>query len=166
MKSNTNLDDEHPIKKYLLSHVTDGMRRGGNVRVEEAVLNHGRPFIGVERPTGYPLRKRKQCFANAGYLAYNSLGLYVEGFVSSPGQPPVHHAWVTLDGVNAIDVTLREPPTDCLYFGVPFPLEVLQKWIERPHGYLTMFDGAKPIEQIDETLKDASGELPKAFSRT
>src|ERR1017187_1728247 len=107
MTSNTDLNDEHPVKAYLLSHVTDALRRGGNIRVEEAVLNHGRPFIGVERPTGYRLRKIKKCFANAGYLAYNSLGLYVEGFVSPPGQPPLHHAWVTLDGVHAIETTLR-----------------------------------------------------------
>jgi hypothetical protein len=164
MEPRTKQNDEHPVKQYLLSHVTDAKRREGNTRVEEAVLNHGRPFKGIKRPKGFLLGKKGRCFANAGYLAYNLLGLYVEGFASPPGQPPVHHAWVTLDGVHAIDVTFRKPATDCLYFGIPIPLNVLQKWIERPNGYLTMFDGIKPIEQIDETLKDASREPLNFFS--
>ena len=152
MEPRTKQNDEHPVKQYLLSHVTDAKRREGNTRVD---AEFGEPVVTTVKG---------RCFANAGYLAYNLLGLYVEGFASPPGQPPVHHAWVTLDGVHAIDVTFRKPATDCLYFGIPIPLNVLQKWIERPNGYLTMFDGIKPIEQIDETLKDASREPLNFFS--
>ena len=39
------------------------------------------------------------------------------------------HAWITLDGVHAIDVTLRDPAPDVLYFGIPFSLKVFGRWI-------------------------------------
>jgi hypothetical protein len=44
---------------------------------------------------------------------------YVEGYVLVLGDSLVHHAWVTLDGVHAIDLTLREEPL--AYFGVIVP---------------------------------------------
>jgi hypothetical protein len=71
----------------------------------------------------------------------------------------IQHAWITLDGVHAIDVTLRDPASDVLYFGIPFSLEVLERWIrKRRHwGLLDALD-----TDIDELLADA-GRHPPTF---
>lgn len=37
---------------------------------------------------------------------------------------PVHHGWLTIDGIHAIDVTLRDT-RHCQYFGVAFSIEQL-----------------------------------------
>jgi hypothetical protein len=158
MNLNGNLDGEHPVKKELLLHVADALRRKGNVKVEEAVLKNGRPFVGIKRPSGYPLLTIKQCFTNSARLAYRERGTYVEGFVSVAGELPIHHAWVTLDGIHAIDVTLRGPASDCQYFGIPFSLKVLEKWTERRPAQGAMLDGMNPIEQMEELLEDAVRE--------
>jgi hypothetical protein len=97
-----------------------------------AVINHGRPYVGVKRPKGYRKRKAKYCFHNAAMLAIEGRGTYVEGFASFLDGMPIHHAWVTLDGVHAIDVTWTwRDPADCSYFGIAFPTQILAR-----HFYL------------------------------
>jgi hypothetical protein len=94
---------------------------------DQAVLTHGREFKGVVRPKGYRLRALKQCFVNAGDLALRERGTYVEGFAICPGVGiPVHHAWLTLDGTDAIEVTWRDRASECHYFGISFSNEVLE----------------------------------------
>jgi hypothetical protein len=161
MKSSANLKDEHPVKRELLSHVSDALRRNGNVRVEEVILKHGRPFIGIKRPKGYRQRAIKNCFANAGELALAGRGIYVEGYANVPGQPPVHHAWVTSDGVHAIDTTFSDPAPNCLYFGIPFAREVLKNWIIHRKTW-GMLDAAYPIKEMEELLEDV-GRQPAIF---
>jgi hypothetical protein len=93
----------------------------GNVDREKLVLEYGRPFVGIARPKGYRQWARKQCFRNAGALANRGQCTYCEGFVLTPPRYSVciHHAWITLDGKSAVDVTLPNAP-ECWYFGIPF----------------------------------------------
>jgi hypothetical protein len=94
-----------------------------------AVVRYGRPYVGVERPRGYRQRARKQCFRNAGLLAFDDRGTYVEGFVLPIGGTKIHHAWVSLDGVHAIDPTLPNASA-CRYFGIPFPVSALKRVLQ------------------------------------
>jgi hypothetical protein len=92
-----------------------------------AVVDHGRHYVGISRPKGYRKRKARQCFWNAADLALTDRGTYVEGYASSPtGGGPTHHAWVTLDGVHAVDVTWNAP-ADCHYVGIAFPKEIMAR---------------------------------------
>jgi hypothetical protein len=101
----------------------------GNPWIEEkAVLKAGRTFIGIERPKGFRQMKQARCFDNAGRLALHGRGTYVEGFVLASW--PIHHAWLTLDGIHAIDVTMKDA-TAYHYFGIAFSHEVLYEWIIR-----------------------------------
>jgi hypothetical protein len=154
------LKDEHPVKRWLLSYVSKFGADGGNIKVQDAVLKHGYPFIGIKRPKEYRPRARKKCFLNAGDIASSERRIprpiYVEGFAIRPiGGTPFHHAWITLDGIHAIDVTLRDPAPDCLYFGIPFSLEVLQRRTVRRGGKLTLIVPYDSDEEIEELLKDA-----------
>jgi hypothetical protein len=147
------LKDEHPVKRGLLSQVS-AFRPYGNIKVQDAVLKHGYPFIGIKRPKEYRPRAIKKCFVNAGDIACRERGIYVEGFAITPiGGTSFHHAWITLDGIHAIDVTLKNAP-ECSYFGIPFSLEVLQRWTAR-RGYWTLISASDSDAGIDELLKDA-----------
>jgi hypothetical protein len=85
----------------------------------------------------------------------------VEGFASTPtGGVPIHHACLTLDGIHAIDVTLKNAP-DCYFFGIPFSREVLQRWISRRRKW-TLLDASDPDQEIEELLQDAVRE-PSIF---
>jgi len=120
--------------------------------IHHAVLCHGKPFTGIARPKGYRLRAEKQCYLNAGDLALQERGIYVEGFAdSSEGRTPVPHAWLTLDGKNAVDVTWCKQATECHYFGIPFPNDVLRAFIRRTGcwGPLLAYD------ELEQVLKDA-----------
>jgi hypothetical protein len=103
--------------------------------VRRAVVNHGRPYVGIARPKGFRKRKDKLCFANAGDLALDGRGIYVEGFA---GALPTHHAWLTIDGVHAIDPTWDNAP-DVPYYGIPFPARLLSRTISR-RGHWGMLD--------------------------
>jgi hypothetical protein len=143
--------DTHTVALELKRRIIRG-RIYGNVKVEEAVLEHGRPFIGIERPKGYRRRAAKQCFVNAGDLAYRGRGVYVEGFAMLDNNFPFHHAWITRDGVQAIDVTLTDPGPGVSYLGIPFSLEVLERWIGK-RGHWTLLDALDT--DTEELLADA-----------
>jgi hypothetical protein len=102
--------------------------RFGNVDPERLVLEYGRPFAGIPRPKGYRQRRQKECFANSQRVAFQDRGTYCEGFVLSPRGSCFHHGWITLDGTNAIDITLRDN-IGCKYFGIPFAEPALKKLI-------------------------------------
>jgi hypothetical protein len=104
----------------------------GTAQAEQmrAVIEHGRPYVGISRPKGYRKRKARACFWNAADLALNERGTYVEGYAQSPASGElliIHHAWLTLDGVHAIDVTW-DVPADCRYLGIPFPNEIVRRY--------------------------------------
>jgi hypothetical protein len=71
--------------------------------------------------------KSGDCFANAARLAFDNRGRYVEGFALTPEGRPIHHAWVTLDGIHAVDVTWSEWATDAQYFGIEIPAKPLAR---------------------------------------
>ena len=90
-----------------------------------AVIDHGRPYLGIARPKGYRKRSYRKCFYNAGRLALDNRGTYVEGYAATIGPPFgifIHHAWVTLDSEHAIDVTW-DNAAGCGYVGIAFPVE-------------------------------------------
>jgi hypothetical protein len=147
---------KHPVVDYLERRISQVGDRGGKVIVEEAVLKHGRQFTAIERPKEFRLGALKRCFANAGDVACREKGIYVEGFViSSQTVFPIHHAWITLDGIHAIDVTLRGAVQNYSYFGIPFSLRVLEKWSAR-RGYWELLD---ELADLDELQSDAARYL-------
>lgn len=121
-----------PIKSYLLRN-TDNPYRSC---IEAVLLEHGCPFIGIARPKGFPLRAPQNCYMNAAVVAVDQgRGTYVEGLALGRSGGLVLHAWLTLDGTNAVDITWREPAAECQYFGIPFLVEVLRKFTRRTRTY-------------------------------
>jgi hypothetical protein len=154
--------DPHPVKAALLARIAKSC---GNTIVEKAILHHGRPFIGVDRPKHFRLGKIKECFVNAGVLADAGRGIYVEGFITTPVHSiPIHHAWITLDGVHAVDVTLREPAPNCSYFGIPFSSEVLQSALCRLNCWGPFIDAADEVKEFKTFLSKVIS-CPPSFPR-
>jgi hypothetical protein len=93
---------------------------GTDAEADKLILQYGRPFTGIKRPKGYRDRAQKKCFLNAVNLTTAKRGTYCEGFAASVGSSFIfHHAWITLDGEHAIDVTLSDAE-DHFYFGIAF----------------------------------------------
>src|SRR5262245_12210702 len=90
------------------------------------LAKRGRYFTPAKRPKGFRLRKVKHCYANAARIAMNGRAEYVEGYAVSPDTGSlIHHAWLTTNGSNAIEVTWRDPGTR--YFGVVYGSKELAK---------------------------------------
>jgi len=108
------------------------------------VLEHGRYYVAVERPKGFRRQLRpKQCFANATRTSQQKIeASYVEGFALKTGRSPFQHAWVTLDGLHAIDQTLQRPER-FLYFGIPFTAEIVSK-VTYTRGHFGLLDPFEP----------------------
>ena len=98
---------------------------------------------------------------NAGDLALQHRGTYVEGFALYPdGRGPVHHAWLTLDGIHAVDVTWRMGPAGCDYFGITFTNGVLERFTSRTRSWGPLLGSS----QHDEVLRDAGLSATPCFS--
>jgi hypothetical protein len=82
-----------------------------------------RVFVPIKRPKEYHKRRDKECFFNAADLAIADRGRYVEGFAVNRLGLAVHHAWITLDGVHAIDVTWQEPGV--FYCGIEYDIKTV-----------------------------------------
>jgi hypothetical protein len=138
---------DHPIKSHLL-RTTDNPYRSC---IEAVLLEHGCPFIGIARPKGFRLRAQKNCYMNAAIVAVDQgRGTYVEGLaIGRGGLMP--HAWLTLDGTNAVDITWREPAGECQYFGIPFSAEVLRKFTTRTRTYGPLLEP----NELQQVLIDA-----------
>ena len=144
--------DSHPVMARLRHQIE---RSHGPVDVERAVVKHGRPFIGIERPEGYRQGKPRACFGNAATLALQDRGTYVEGFALSQGHL-VHHAWIALDDVHAIDTTWPNAP-DCHYLGVPFSTRTVSAWAMHHGGYaLPLLSFTEP-DCVCKLLSEAVG---------
>jgi hypothetical protein len=109
-------------KTYTQKEMDEGFARGAKLRAEARrdLIERGKFFEPIKRPKGYRKRADKACFTNAALLACDGRGTYVEGLACSSSSPglAVHHAWITLDGVHAIETTWQEPGAS--YFGVAF----------------------------------------------
>jgi hypothetical protein len=121
---------------------------------EKAVLKLGQPFIGIARPKGFLQRKPQQCFLNAFRLALDHRGVYVEGFVLSSTSHLNHHAWVTLDGIHAIDVTLKDAPAFA-YFGIAFSLKVAARsWVSRRPWVALLHNDEQTYAMLEDARLD------------
>ena len=119
--------------------------------LEEFVLQHGRAYEAQPLPPIYPEGIPKSCYSNSGDLALSHDLLYVDGYFTYRGLPPIRHAWCVKPGdrrviditLAAIEETLVAPasaPTE--YFGIPFFAEtwneeLLKKadsngWVDAP----------------------------------
>jgi hypothetical protein len=66
--------------------------------------------------------------------------LCLERVLGELGQsPPVHHTWITLESVHAIDVMLVRRARMPVHFGIPFPRAVLSRAIAQ-RGYGGLLD--------------------------
>jgi hypothetical protein len=132
-------------------------QRGKASPAERAVLAYGRPFNGIARPKGYRPRALKRCYQNAGDLALQERGTYVEGFAIDPSTGvPAQHAWLTLNGTDAVDVTWRTPATECYYFGIRFSNEVLRRFTVRTGTWGPLLQG----EELEWVLREAGLRRP------
>jgi hypothetical protein len=64
---------------------------------------------------------------------------------------PIHHAWVTLNGVHAIDVTWNAP-ADRHYFGIPFPNEIVSRYGFDGRYSVPLLSDYKPSAALRELL--------------
>ena len=146
-----NIEVDHPLKRELRSVVRDSR---GNTVVEQYVIEYGRSFVGIKRPREYRLGPIKNCFANAGNLAVDDEGIYVEGYAMSPGTGlPFQHAWLTTDGISAIDVTLRSPAQDCWYFGVAFSRRLFGEALRRKKVW-RLLDASYDTNEMQKLLEE------------
>jgi len=74
-------------------------------------------------------------------------GFYVEGYAMSHEDWPFQHAWITLDGLHAVDVTLRSPASDCFYFGISIPFRILR-------AEILARDGRFPVPPVGSRISD------------
>ena len=150
------------IRSELNKEIAHGERRNLDIRFQKVLIALGKPFIGVAHPKGYRKRMIGRCFQNALELSWKGQGSYVEGYACSPGLPPTHHAWVTTNGTDAIDVTWTDP-TQCTYLGIPFSADLIGYWwpaITKDRNGLTgpMLDWEAPalLDHFVQEIQEAS----------
>src|SRR5262249_40362402 len=98
----------------------------------------------LERRSSRDLRPRHLC---RGLCQWTSLG------VALP------HAWVTLDGVHAVDVTW-DAPADCHYVGVAFPKEIVARHCLDEQRYaVSLLSNSKPSAALRELLAAAPRDV-------
>lgn len=83
------------------------------------VFDYGWFYEPHPLPEHVECAREGECYNNALRLALEDSSLiYVEGFASGKGGPPIHHAWVTDGTGRVIDNTWSVP--GAVYAGVPF----------------------------------------------
>lgn len=158
--SGDELKPENQVASALVHQIEVALRLGSNSDVEELVLKYGLPFVGTARPKGYRLRRKKECFLNSFYAADEELGFYVEGYALHKGLL-FQHAWITLDGLHAVEVTLRSPVLDYHYFGIPFSIEILRAEIGARNSWqVPVLDYAFPMTRMEDLLQKAIAAPP------
>jgi hypothetical protein len=102
----------------------EGSRRGA-IRCLEA----GRFFTYRPLPDDFLPLARGECFSNAQEITLHRGCDYVEGFAGLKGdERAIHHAWNTMDGTGALDVTWRVPNRareNMWYFGISIPPRIV-----------------------------------------
>jgi hypothetical protein len=103
------------------------------------------------------------CFRNAGILASEGRGIYVEGHASGD-TGLFEHAWITLDGMTAIDPTLPDGER-YQYFGVALTPTTLSRLIVRCGywGFLDAYARLASLAEI-EAIIAAQGDVPLGHS--
>lgn len=104
----------------------------------EYVLEEGKLYEAAPLPEEFTKHDNRECFGNAFDLASTHDDLtYVEGYALR--LIPIMHAWVTRDGVTAIDPTW-DNPEECQYFGVEFPIGLVAASALRNNRYGSVID--------------------------
>ena len=148
------------LHENLTDRMTQWERLGHPALLDRFVLRNGKPYTGRKRIG----RKKaaKQCFMNAAHAVFqNPDWTYVEGFVTIPEMAwPIHHAWVTTDGTDAMDPTLDTAGRE--YYGVAFDTTTLRRELvkNKVYGLLDtgvfntdlMFKVDPGLEQVLETM--------------
>ena len=138
----------HPVEHALRRAIANPR---ANTVLERLVLEFGQPFFGASLPNAYQYGPPKSCFENAGRSAFYDCGIYVEGFAISPNLDfALHHAWLTEDGITAIDVTWSNSK-QCYYFGVLFSPEVFQDTLHARRNW-GLLDAANSVAEMREML--------------
>ena len=103
---------------------------------------------------------------NAGALAFQARGTYVEGFALDPNAARIHHAWVTLDGIHAIEVTWRISAEVILPHSVlAFSNSVLEACMRRIKSWCDLCSGQmnkSSVSRYSRYRGSASQILPKS----
>jgi hypothetical protein len=120
---------------------------------DQFVLDNGKPYYMDENTFKGKMGPQKLCYMNAGRMALDGKGTYVEGYVNVG--LPIAHAWIERDG-KVIETTIRDKAHVKGYYGVPYETEYLREtildrgiWgIQAPHGpddrYVELLSGKRP----------------------
>jgi hypothetical protein len=142
------------IRDMLAEQIANWECLGHPALLERFVLRNGKVFAPRKR-IGRK-RKAKECFSNATKVVMGGTGTYVEGFTIRTTFPfPLLHAWVTVDGSDAMDPTLNADEFE--YFGVVFDRKILCREIMRSKMYGLLDTGlgnnTRLIFEIDPELE-------------
>ena len=148
------------VAAHLRHFVTNNF---GDVETYKLVLSLGRSYRGAPRPKEFRRGPPKKCFQNAGRLAFRGRGIYVEGYALSrlDDDWPKHHAWITLNGSEAVDVTWAKGET-CEYFGIAVQQDDLIRWLTIK-GYWGVLDPVVP--ELSSTCNGRCRGSPKNTRR-
>lgn len=136
----------------------------GDSTVERLVLQYGVSFKGIVRPKGMRLGPIKNCFRNSYHAAGKHDGmLYVEGFAMPKGYPPIEHAWISPDGIHAIDLTLRHPATDIEFLGIPFSIGLATSELFARGATLPLLSLSRPISRVRILAEKAASAFNGGF---
>lgn len=144
------------LREHLTQTVESWSKLGHPALLERFILRNGKEFTPCPRigEAGEP----KRCFSNAArHVMANPGHDYVEGYALRRSDPimPIHHAWVTTNGTDAMDPTLDA--SDHEYIGFRFHKRTLVKELRR-NGVYGLFDpgvglNARLIFGLDPELK-------------
>jgi hypothetical protein len=143
------------LRTILEQRVMQWERLGHHSLLERFILRNGKDYIPAKR-IGRK-QKSKECFGNAARHAMTDNATYVEGFTVIPEfEWPVHHAWVSIHGDDAVDPTLDAKGRE--YIGVAFDRKMLASQLIKNGVYGLLDPGlglnADLMFEIDPGLKD------------
>jgi hypothetical protein len=118
------------LREYLETEIANWEFIGAPALLQRFVLRNGRSYTPTFRTV--KLGEPKQCFDNAARAVLHKSKKregwsYVEGFALNRAMPIMafHHAWVTTDGIHAMDVTLPDASAYD-FIGIPFNRQTVQ----------------------------------------
>ena len=116
--------DLTPAERALQGQ-TEGYCRLGSL-IHAYVMQRSLLFKAATLPTTVARRQKRECFANATWLALDNEGTYayVEGYAFSTVGLVTSHAWCVTQEGEVIDPTWDSPEC-CAYLGIPFNLDFL-----------------------------------------
>jgi hypothetical protein len=115
-------------------------------RLVRALEKRGKEYKGIERPKYFRRQwKQGECFYNAAEIVFkNPCATYVEGVAYHTVDLGFHHAWVTIDGVHAIDQTWPKP--GIVYVGIDVPTDQLLEALRHTDCYGHIIEKLEMLE--------------------